>query len=70
MNETEIRKFAISQGYIGVLPLGKWNGYDAYEPIMTEEGVGITGPPLMILVKEDSIRMSTVEEAFQQLRES
>ncbi|KAF5046753.1 hypothetical protein DSECCO2_467550 [anaerobic digester metagenome] len=69
MNQMEIRKYALSQGYIGALPLGKWRGYDAYEPIVNEEGTAFIGPPLMILVKGDEIRMSTVEEAFQQIEE-
>lgn len=70
MSKKEITAFAKKNGYDGVLPLGKFKDYDAYEPIFdnaTEEEPVFTGPPLMILVKDDQIRMSTVEEAYEQL---
>lgn len=69
----EIIAFAQSNGYDGAIPLGKWRGYDAYEPTFEgadEDSVAHVGPPLMILAKGDEIRMSTVEEAFEQIRES
>lgn len=69
----EIIQFAKSNGYDGAIPLGKWRGYDAYEPTFEgadEEAVAHVGPPLMILAKGDEIRMSTVEEAYEQIGES
>lgn len=73
MRKNEIIKFAKSQGYDGVAPLGKWRDYDAYEPVINdtnEENPAIVGPPLIILVRGDEIRMSTEDEAYQQLEES
>lgn len=73
MSNKEIVAFAKKNGYDGVLPLGKWREYDAYEPTFddsTEEEPSFVGPPLMILVKGDEIRMSTEEEAYQQIEEA
>ena len=70
---TNFNRLAKKSGYDGVEPLGKWRGYDCYEPVFdgtTEEEPAIVGPPLIILVKGDEIRMSTEEEAFQQIEES
>lgn len=70
---SKIIEFAHENGYDGAIPLGKWRGYDAYEPIfgsVESPTAAHVGPPLMILVKEDEIRMSTVEEAYEQIRES
>ena len=72
MSKKEITAFAKKQGYDGVSPLGKWRGYDCYEPTFKgtdEENPAIVGPPLMILVKGNEIRMSTVEEAYEQMDE-
>ena len=69
----EIIAFAKANGYDGAIPLGKWRGYDAYEPTFDgadEDSVVCVGPPLMILAKGDEIRMSTAEEAFAQIEES
>lgn len=62
----EIIAFAKTQGYDDVLHIGKWKEYEAYEPIYSGD-VSFVGVPLLILVKGGSIRMSTVEEAFEQL---
>lgn len=73
MDAAKIKQFAKQNGYDGVFPLGKWKGYDAYEPTFdfsSEKEPALVGPPLMILVKGDEIRMSTVEEAFEQMDES
>lgn len=72
MKNDKIIAFAKKNGYDGVLPLGKWKEYDAYEPIFDgkDDNVACVGPPLMILVKGDEIRMSTVEEAYQQIADS
>lgn len=73
MSKKEIIAFAKKQGYDGVSPLGKWREYDAYEPTVkgtSEDNPAVVGPPLMILVKGEEIRMSTIEEAFQQMDEA
>lgn len=73
MKKEKIVAFAKENGYDGALPLGKWKEYDAYEPTFddtSEENLAFVGPPLMILVKGEEIRMSTVEEAFEQIAEA
>lgn len=73
MSKEKIIAFAKEQGYDGISPLGKWRGYDAYEPTFNgsdEDTPAIVGPPLMILVKGKEIRMSTVEEAYEQIAEA
>lgn len=67
MEKSKIKEFAKKNGYDDVLPLGKWKEYDAYEPVSNGPSTSYVGPPLMVLVKGEEIRMSTVEEAFQQL---
>ena len=73
MSNEKIVEFAKKNGYDNVLPLGPWREYECYEPTFdgaTEEEPAIVGPPLIILVKGDEIRMSTEEEAFQQMDET
>lgn len=73
MNKKEITAFAKKQGYDGVLPLGKWKDYECYEPFFenaTDEEPAEVGPPLIVLVKGDEIRMSTVDEAYEQMEDS
>jgi len=67
MDIKEVIKFAKDQGYETAEPLGTWQGYDVYEPIYSKDGVSYIGYPLMIMVKGDEIRMSTDEEALQQI---
>lgn len=72
MNRARVVEFAKEQGYDGAEPLGQWRGYDIYEPTFEQssgEEPAIVGPPLIIMVKDDVIRMSTEEEAFQQISE-
>lgn len=71
MLEKEIEEFAIKQGYKKATFLCKWNGFNCYEPIVSEEDVSFTGLPLLILVSENGeIRMSTPDEAMRQMDES
>ncbi|NLY32120.1 MAG: hypothetical protein GX065_04910 [Firmicutes bacterium] len=67
MKRKDIILFAKQQGYDNVLYIGKWRGYDVYEPTFEGTGPHFVGPPLVILVKGQSIRMSTVEESYEQL---
>lgn len=72
MNLQNIIEFAKLQGYDDIAPLGKWRGYDCYEPIFAasdEDCPAATGLPLLILVKDGTIRMSTEEEAFAQMED-
>lgn len=67
MSFKEIEEFAKKQGYATAQHIGFWNGYDCYEPMLDEDCMADIGLPLLILVKENTIRMSTEEEALQQL---
>ena len=58
----KVKQFAIKQGYKDIKKLENWNGYEIYEPIMGEDA--IIGIPLVIMVKGNNIRMSSIEEAF------
>ena len=58
----KVKQFAIKQGYNDIKKLENWNGYEVYEPIMGEDA--IIGIPLVIMVKGNNIRMSSIEEAF------
>lgn len=70
MKMEKIKTFAKEQGYDNAVYLGKWRGYDVYEPVFNGDEVSIVGLPLIILVKGDVVRMSTVDEAFEQLNDS
>ncbi len=67
MKKKDITQFAKKYGYDKVFYLGKWRGYDVYEPTFEGPGPYFVGPPLVILVRGQSIRMSTVEEAYEQI---
>lgn len=65
----KVTDFAVANGYEAVEKSKPWNGYECYEPIMFEDEIAFIGPPLVILVKGDEIRMSTPEEAFARIDE-
>lgn len=66
MTKETINNFAKGKGYYGAEYLKKWNGYECYEPTMdnADGEPACIGLPLVILVKGETIRMSTIEEAF------
>jgi hypothetical protein len=68
MKYDKVKAFAKEKGYDDALYIGKWKEYEAYEPVFDGDDVSFVGVPLLILVKDDDIRMSTVEEAFEQLQ--
>lgn len=73
MRVQKIKEFAMSMGYAGVERLDNWRGFEVYEPIPAGAKAGeysCVGLPLVILVKGEKIRMSTPEEAFQQMKEA
>lgn len=70
MKKAEITAFAKKQGYEDAEYLCDWCGYACYEPIMNNSEIGFVGLPLLILVKDGKIRMSTPDEAMKQLEES
>ena len=70
MKLDKIINFAKEQGYETAEYIGKWKNYDLYEPVFsTEAEVSYIGLPFTIMVKGDLIRMSTVDEAFEQLND-
>ena len=71
MVQASIDKFARSQGYETAEYLCEWRGFKCYEPIFVDGEMSFVGLPLLILEdKEGNIRMSTPEEALQQIDES
>ena len=70
MKMETIISFAKQQGYDNAIYLGKWKGYDAYEPVFDGADVSFVGLPYIILAKGDTVRMSTSEEAFEQIQDT
>lgn len=66
----KIKQFAKEQGYDDAVYLNKWRGYDCYEPVFDGEGVSYVGLPYIILVKGPVIRLSTIDESFEQMSET
>lgn len=64
MQLDRIREFAAAHGYDGAMYLKEWQGYSCYEPYRDDDA-SCMGLGLLILVKEDEIRMSTTQEAMQ-----
>ncbi len=63
----EIRKiieFAEEFGYDTVKYLGRWRGYDVYDPEDSDPDTPerVIGLPFSILVKDDEIRISSLAE--------
>ena len=70
MSQKDIEKFAKEHGYETAEFLCEWRGFKCYEPIINENAAAFVGLPLIILEdKEGNIRMSTPDEAMQQMRE-
>jgi hypothetical protein len=67
MNEEIVHEFAVMNGYPQIRKAKNWRGYEVYEPVFFEDVY--IGLPLIILVKGDSIRLSSVDEAFAYLEE-
>ena len=66
-----INNFAKSLGYETAEYLCEWHGFKCYEPVLIEGELSFIGLPLLILEdSEGNIRMSTPEEAMQQIKES
>lgn len=67
MDMKQVIAFAKKNGYETAEKVNDWNGYECYEPMMDSKKETAVGPPLLILVKGETIRMSTPDEAFQQM---
>ena len=70
MKIEQVKEFAKQQGYDNALYLGKWKEYDAFEPVFDGADVSFVGLPFMILAKGDTVRMSTSDEAFEQIQDT
>lgn len=72
MQDNKVIEFAKNRGYVGARHLGKWKCFDTYQPFFNEDEdeLYVTGLPLVILVKGNEIRMSTIEETFEHLRDT
>lgn len=42
--------------------IGKWQGFEVYEPLFNDDEVHYTGMPLYILKKGDVVRWNTINE--------
>jgi len=60
----KVVEFAKTNGYDKAVYSGKWHDYDVYDPCYDDNEVRFEGLPFFILVKDDTIRMSTDDEAF------
>jgi hypothetical protein len=72
MDKKKVLAFAKKQGYDDVRYIGKWREFEAWEPLVKGEGEDdfpCIGLPLLVLVKGETIRMSTEDEAFAQMEE-
>ena len=72
MDKKKVLAFAKKQGYDDVRHIGKWREFDTWEPFIKcegEDGFPKIGLPFLILVKGETIRMSTEDEAFEHLDE-
>lgn len=67
----KVQDFAKEHNYETAEYLCDWNGFQCFEPIFNEDQPSYIGAPLLILVDEnDNIRMSTNEEAMQQIHDT
>ncbi len=67
MTKQDIENYAKSRGYDYVEDGGKWKDYDVYRPRYKGNEIRYVGYPLVILVKDEEIRMSTKVECFEYL---
>lgn len=71
MEKSKIYEFAKEHGYETAEFLCEWRGFKCYEPIFSANRISFIGMPLLILEDKDGkLRMSTPEEAMQQLDET
>lgn len=63
----EVKRLAQELGASELIKYDDWHGYTVYEPVYTElEYIGL---PYIILVKDDEVRLSTIDETFEWLSE-
>ena len=71
MKQEDVIKFAKKNGYDRAEYDTKWRGYDVYLPIIDgkQDEIVCIGPPIIILVKGEKIRLSSPDEAFEYIDE-
>ena len=67
MSIDEIKKFAAEQGFRKIAKSGTWNGYEVFEPVYEE--MAYVGYPILILVSDSEIRLSTIDESMQYIQD-
>jgi hypothetical protein len=70
MSESKVIEFARKQGYDTAQKIKPWRGFEVYEPLFAGDEIVMVGLPLLILVKGDTIRMSTADEAMKHIDET
>lgn len=67
MDDKKVLEFAKKNGYSSIKYVGKWKGFDVYDLIYSddEEEASYIGLPLVALVKNDDIRISTGDESLE-----
>ena len=66
ITEKKILNFALKRGYDYVKKTDTvWKGYQVFKPCFDGVGVAYVGYPLVILVKDNEIRMSTADESLE-----
>lgn len=64
--QEEIKQLALDYLQGSSYKRGKdWNGYEVYEPVYKE--FAYTGLPLVVLVKDDEVKLSSPDEAISYL---
>lgn len=61
--EKKVKQWALKYGYDDVEYLGRWKEFDVYDLVFNE--VRVTGFPLVALVKDKKLRVSTPEESLE-----
>jgi len=69
MDKNKIINFAKSQGFGAVKKLEDWHDYEIYEPLFNDDEIHFIGLPFFIMVKDDGIRMSTLDEVEEWINE-
>lgn len=70
MTIEKIQEFADKNDFGKVVKSYPWNGYECYEPyVEDDEELPTVGEPIVILVKGDTIRISTPKESYDRLKD-
>ena len=67
MKFDDVLAFAKKRGYNNIIRLSNWEGYEVYEPVREVNQIkteNIVGFPPLILISNNQIRMSTLDETY------